>query len=112
MAGTQNDAMLIVELSKWGAMIGLPEAARTIFSDDFEPDAAETSEPAVQLVLNFNETVATLVKNQLLDRDLVYDWIWVAGTWARVGPAAKRAREKAGVPYLYANYEELAAGQQ
>jgi hypothetical protein len=27
----------------------------------------------------------------------VYDWLWVTGTWDRVGPAAKRAREKAGV---------------
>jgi hypothetical protein len=42
----------------------------------------------------------------------VYDWLWVAGTWDRVGPAALRARERAGVPYLYANFEELAAGQR
>jgi hypothetical protein len=112
MAGTHDDAVLVVELAKWGAMSGLAEAAGRIFADDFDPDAAELSDLAVRIVLGFNETVATLVKNDLLDRELVYDWLWVAGTWDRVGPAAKRARERAGVPYLYANFEELASGQQ
>jgi hypothetical protein len=32
MAGTREDATLIVELAKWGAMSGLPEASRTIFA--------------------------------------------------------------------------------
>jgi hypothetical protein len=41
-----------VELSKWGAMSGLPDAARTIFADDFDPNTAELSDPAVQKVLN------------------------------------------------------------
>jgi hypothetical protein len=63
-------------------------------------------------MLMFHETIGTLVKNGLLDRDLVYDWLWIAGSWERVGPAAKRAREKVGVPQLYENYEALAAGQR
>jgi hypothetical protein len=51
------------------------------------------------------------LKNDLLDRALTYDWLWVAGAWDRVGPAALRAREKAGVPQLYENFEALAKGQ-
>lgn len=47
-----------------------------------DPDAAELSDPSVRIVLGWNETVATLVKNDLLSRDLVYDWLWVAGTCA------------------------------
>jgi hypothetical protein len=35
----------------------------------------------------------------------------VAGSWARVGPAALRARERTGVAYLYENFEALSAGQ-
>jgi hypothetical protein len=112
VAGSHDDAMLVVELAKLGAMSGLGEAARKIFSDDFSPDEAELGDPEVRTVLGWNETVATLVKNGLLDRELVYDWLWVAGTWDRVGPAAKRARDRAGVPYLYANFEELASGQR
>jgi hypothetical protein len=110
VAGTHEDAILIVELVKWGTMSGLPEAAGTIFADDFDPDAVEADDPAVRTVLAFNETVGTLVKNGLLDRELVHDWLWVAGIWERVGPAAKRARERAGAPQLYENFEALAAG--
>ena len=47
----------------------------------------------------------------LLDRDLVYDWIWVTGAWDRVGPAALRAREQSGAPELFENFEALAQGQ-
>lgn len=112
MAGTHEDAVLVVELAKLGAMNGLGEAVGKIFADDFDPDAAELSDPSVRIVLGWNETVATLVKNELLSRDLVYDWLWVAGTWDRVGPAAVRAREAAGVAVLYENFEALAAGQR
>jgi len=112
MTGTHEDAVLVVELAKLGAMNGLGEAVGKIFADDFDPDAAELSDPSVRTVLGWNETVATLVKNDLLSRDLVYDWLWVAGTWDRVGPAAVRAREAAGVAVLYENFEALASGQR
>lgn len=111
MAGSHDQAMLMVELSKWGAMIGLPEAARTVLADDFEPDAVEADDPSVQVVLMFFETVGTLVKNGLLDRELVHDWLWVAGHWRPVAPAALRERARWGVPELHENFEALAAGQ-
>jgi hypothetical protein len=111
MAGSHEDAMLVVELAKWGAAINLGEAASAVFDEDFDPDAAEVTDRPVQTLLTFYETVGTLVKNGLLDRDLVYDWLWAAGVWSRVGSAATRAREQAGVPQLYENFEALAAGQ-
>ncbi len=111
MAGTREDATLMVELAKWGAMIGLTEASRKIYADDFDAEIANALDPEVQAVLTWHETIGTLVKNHLLDRDLVYDWLWVAGSWDRVGPAALKARELAGVPELFANFEELAEGQ-
>jgi hypothetical protein len=111
MAGTHDDAVLMVELAKWGAMIGLPEASRKIYADGFDVDGADTLDEEVQTALFFHETIGTLVKNGLLDRELVYDWLWVSGAWDRVGPAAKRAREKVGVPQMYENFEALAEGQ-
>ena len=111
MVGTREDAMLIVELAKWGAMIGLTEASRTIYADDFDIEGADALDADVQTVLVWHETIGTLVKNHLLDRDLVDDWLWVVGAWERVGPAALKARELAGVPELFANFEELAKGQ-
>ena len=112
MAGSHEDAMLMVELSKLGAMMGLDEASRDLFADDFDPGTAEISNPSVQRILFFYETIGTLVKNGLLDRDLVYDWVWAEGIWKKVGPAAERAREQAGTVALYENFEALAAGQR
>ena len=51
------------------------------------------------------------MKNELLDRDLVHDWLWVAGAWARVAPAALEARAAAEVPELWENFEALAQFQ-
>jgi hypothetical protein len=112
MPSNHDDAMLLIEIAKWGAMIGVADAGRAIWDDDFDPDGAEANDSSVRTVLMFNETIGTLVKNDLLNRDLVYDWLWVAGTWERLGPAALRAREKAGVPQLFENFEALAAGQR
>jgi hypothetical protein len=112
MAGKREDAMLIVELAKWGSMIGLPEASRTIFSDDFDTESAEALDPQVQTILVFHETVGTLVKNELLDRDLVLDWLWVSGAWDRVGRAALESRAAAGVDELWENFETLAQAQR
>ena len=103
--------MLIVELAKWGSMIGLPEASRAVFADDFDRDSAEALDPHVQTMLVFHETVGTLVKNGLLDRDLVLDWLWVSGAWDRVGAAALESRAAAGVTELWENFEALAQEQ-
>jgi hypothetical protein len=111
MAGTHEDAQLVVELAKLGALSGVADAAGKVFADEFDPETADFADPAVRTVLGFQETIATLVKNGLLDRDLVLDWIWVAGVWARVGPAVKRLREQTGVAYLYENVEALASAQ-
>jgi len=110
MAGTYEDAKLMVELAKWGAAAGLGEASGAIWADDFDPETADARDKSVATVLVFHETIGTLVKNGLLNRELVNDWLWSAGSWSRVGPAAVRAREAAGEPRLYENFEALAGG--
>ena len=107
-----EDAKLIVELAKWGTMSGAMEAARVALADDFDPETAEANDEPIAALLAFFETIGTLVKQGLLDRALVYDWVWAAGMWDRVGPAAKRQREKLGLPALYENFEALAEGQR
>jgi len=108
---TQEDANLLVQLAQWGAMINLGEAMGGIFGDEFDPETAESHDPAVQTILAYGETVATLVKNNLLDQGLVLDWLWIAGMWDRVGPAAQRARGRLGADALYENFEALAGAQ-
>ena len=108
MAATHEDAHLIVQITRWGTEMGLEDAAQVIFSDGFNAETATTKDPAVRKMLTFGELVATLVKQGILDRDLVLDLWWVSGMWSRVGPAAARERERLGEPRLFENIEALA----
>lgn len=109
MAATKEDARLLVQLAQWGATMGTNEAVSALFDEGFDPQTASSQDANVRVVLNFGETVGTLVKNDLLDRELVLDWIWVAALWERVGPAVQRDREKYGQPRLGENFEALAS---
>jgi hypothetical protein len=109
MAGTKEDAAMVIELAKWGAMIEVGAAMGALFDEGFDPETAAANDDAVRTVLTFGETIGTLVKNDLLNRDLILDWLWVAGLWAKVGPAVGRVREGSGEPRLYENFEALAA---
>jgi hypothetical protein len=108
----REDAALLVQLAQWGTSMGLQAALSTIFADDFDPESANERDEPVNTVLAFGETVGTLTKNGLIDTGLILDWLWMSGAWARVGPAALKAREKFGVPELYENMETLAAQQK
>jgi hypothetical protein len=108
---TQVDAQLMIQIAQWGTSMGLEEALTEIFSPDFDANAEDAvSSPLVRRVLTFGESIGTLTKNDLLNEELVKDWIWVEGLWARVGPAALRQREAMGEPRLYENFEALASG--
>jgi hypothetical protein len=93
----------------WGTAMGLDEALRTIFSEQFDPESAAMEDPSVGKALFFGETVATLIKHDLLDRDLMLDLLWFEGIWDRVGPHARIAREREGEPRLYENFEAMIA---
>lgn len=109
---THEDGMLVVQLASWGTQIGLDDALKVVLAAHYEPDQAMFEEPHVQTILQFGETVGTLTKNGALDEELVLDWLWVSGMWARVAPAALKQRERLGVPQLFENFEALAARQQ
>jgi hypothetical protein len=66
---------------------------------------------AILNVLAWNETVGTLVKQGLLDRGLVLDWLWVAGAWERCRAIALGQRAEMGLPEIWENFEALAASQ-
>ena len=108
---SREDAALLVQLAQWGATMGLEEAQQAVWADEFDPETASVDDVLVSRVLVWGETIGTLTKNGLLDTDLVLDWLWVAGMWSRVGPAAIKLREKHGVPGLFENFEGLATKQ-
>jgi hypothetical protein len=107
----RQDGALLVQLSQWGSAMGLEEALHAVLADDFDPEAASVEDILVYRLLSWGETIGTLTKNGLLDTDLVLDWLWLSGIWARVGPAARKLRDKQGVPRLFENFEALAAKQ-
>jgi len=101
--------MLMVQLAQWGTSLGIQEAMPHVFAEDFDPQTADAmSDGAVRTMLMFGESIGTLTKHGLLSVELVDDWLWVEGIWARVGPAALRQRERLGEPRLYENFEALA----
>lgn len=65
----------------------------------------------VRGLLMCSETIATFVKQGILDRDLVFDLLWIGGSWSLVKNIALHERKEAGEPAIYENYEWL-AGQQ
>ena len=109
MPATHNDAVLVVQLVRWGTEMGLVEATGALFASDFDPAAASANDSSVSKMLTFGETVATLVKHGVLNKELVDDLWWAPGAWGQVGPAALRERERLGEPRLYENFEAHAA---
>ena len=43
MAGTKEDAQLIVQLAQWGAMMDLGSALAIVFDEQFDPETATTN---------------------------------------------------------------------
>jgi hypothetical protein len=108
MVATYDDAALVVQLVRWGTDLGLSDAVHTLLSDVFDPSSASTNDVAVRKVLEFGEVVGTLVKQNVLNKDLVLDLWWAAGAWERVKIAAEHERERLGEPRLYENFQALA----
>lgn len=104
----KQDGALLVQLAQWSTSMGADDAMRKLYSDGFDPETATIDDPDVSKTLMFGETIGTLTKNGLIDTALVLDWLWVAGMWGRVGPAARKERDKHGDPRLFENFEALA----
>jgi hypothetical protein len=104
---TREDAQLMLQIAQWGTSLGVTDAMPQILSEDFDPYEADYNDQGVAKILMFGETIGTLVKRDLLSKELVEDWLWIDGLWARVGPAAVKQREKLGEERLYENFEAL-----
>ena len=107
VVATYEDAELIVQLMRWGTEMGLQEALGTIFSDGFDREDGTKVDPDVHKVLFFGETVGTLVKHNVLDRDLLIDLLYIDGIWQQVRARALHVRSTSGVAAMYENFEAL-----
>lgn len=91
-----------------GSTMGLEEAQHAVWQDDFDPEAAFADGVLVSRLLSRGRASARSPRTGSWTPTSL-GWLWVAGVWARVGPAARKARDKHGVPELLENVEALAA---
>jgi len=63
----------------------------------------------IQAFLRSCETLATFVRQGILNEALVHDLFWVAGAWQRSEKLCKALRKEAGEPRLMENFEWLAS---
>lgn len=117
---TQADAQLLLQLAQLSqttlmergqALLWKNRPAGLSWEQFQELDVESQEYGAVLAVLKWHETVGTLVKQGLLNRDLVLDWLWVSGTWELCRQIALGQRAETGVPQMWENFEALAAGQ-
>jgi hypothetical protein len=118
MAATKEDAQLVVQLAALGGQMADPRARGFIWGEGFTSDPKEFFEKHppgtdewnyVGGVASWYETIGTLWKHGLLDEDLLFDWLWVAGMWERLGPILVAMRD--ATPALWANFEAMSEAQ-
>jgi hypothetical protein len=107
MTEAQEEARLMIELSRWGTDMGLEEALATLFGANAESDKVDDSDPSVRTVLWFFEMVGALVKRGAISLSFVRDVWWIDGMWPLVNDHVVRAREGSGEASLYEHFEAM-----
>ena len=118
---TQADAQLMLQLAQLSqtplmergqALLWKHRPTGGLSWEEFQRLDVESADyGGVMAVLKWHETIGTLVKQGLLNRELVLDWLWVSGTWELCSSIALGQRADTGVPQMWENFEALAASQ-
>ena len=89
---TKDDANLMIQLMRWGAAENLQDARNWIWSDEFISDYDEfiAKYPVgskeygyASKVCGWFESVGTLYKQDLLNSELLFDWLTIKLPWSR-----------------------------
>lgn len=117
---TYEDANLIVRLGELWFLGKLDEASNFTRSSAFRstygafvkkyPPGSDEHRKVVGLC-SWYETVGTLFKHGLLNRELLFDWLAVESTWERLKGFAVGMRKEAKVPRLWENFELMAKAE-
>ena len=114
---TKDDANLMIQLMRWGAAENLQNARNWIWSDEFISDYDEfiAKYPVgseeygyASKVCGWFESVGTLYKQDLLNSELLFDWLTIKLPWSRLSGFAIGVRNATGEPRLYENFEAMA----
>lgn len=115
-APTYEDANVVLQLARWWSEAGYLDATSFLWSDEYEEDfeAFQKKYPwgtqeqkYATLICSWNETLAALWVNGLLNEKLISDWIAVDMVWARIKNYALGIREQSGNPRMYEHFEAL-----
>ena len=114
---TITDAQLILQLQMAASLSGGDQGWTLLQAFETPPtmSQAKRRHPAgspesaqIQAFLAGCETMATFVKNGLLNEALVNDVFWIQGAWQKSEKLCKAMRKEAGEPRLMENFEWLA----
>ena len=117
---TFQDASLMLQLAQLSAVSGLQKANAFLWSDKYEADYKEfvkkyptgTDEYSyASQICGWFETLGTLLKYDLFNRELLFDWLLVSAVWDRIKGFALGVREEGKEPRLYENFEAMAKAQ-
>lgn len=114
---TREDAQLLVQLNTAYVVSGGDRGLTLLQMFETPPTLAQLRKrhapgsAEYQQISNFLfacETLATFVKHDLINEELVFDLYAVAGAWRRCEKLVKGLRREAGEPRLMENFEALA----
>jgi len=114
---TIADAQLILQLQMAGSISGADKGWLLLEAFDTAPTMSQTKKRhpvgspewgQIWAFLASCETMATFVKNGLLNEALVGDVFWIQGAWQKSEKICRAMRKEAGEPRLMENFEWLA----
>ena len=114
-----SDAQVMIALYEAQAAHNLGEVMGYIWSSDFPTDFKEfrqsfpqgsnsTEERNLYRALGHFETIGTLYRNNLINEDLLFDWLAVDHLFARVKGFVLGVRKEIGQPRMFENFEYMA----
>jgi hypothetical protein len=114
-----SDAQVVIALYEAQAAHNLGEVMGYIWSNDFPTDFKEfrksfppgsnsTQERDLYRALGYYETIGTLYRNNLISEDLIFDWLAVDMTWARLKGFVLGVRKEIGQSRMFENFEYMA----
>jgi len=117
---TEGDASIVLQLARWSTELGMTEALSFLLSEAFPTtfEAFRSGHPAGSsgdeqflTICRFYETVGTLWKHDLINEDLLFDWLAIALVWERLEAIAVGHRAERHNESLWENFEALAGAQ-
>ena len=118
---SHQDALIMLQCAQWNALTGVQEAMNWMYSDEFELDYAKFKDKfppgsegyaRANKICGWYETIGTLSKHGLFNEELLFDWLYIRGSWERIKGFALGVREEVGNPHIYENFEALANAQE